>query len=359
MKRFILFLISLVTICLLSAQITTQNYIRTRRMLNNTETNYMDNITYYDGLGRPFQSIFKSVQSGTTKERLATLFEYDTAGRQTSDWLPTPVTADYIPIATLQSIAIGNGGYNDSHPYALSVYDESPLNRPIQQYGAGMTWYDNNRSVKTEYLSNNTNHPLNCIQYSVTEQDTLQNEGVYAANMLNVLKTTDEDNHVTYTFTDKQERTILERRINGNETLDTYYVYDDSNNLRFVLQPMYQKSPDLDKFSFQYKYDGHGNCIWKKLPGTEYMLYEYDNNERLIFSQNGNQRSNSIWTFYVYDSMGRLTSQGENSSKTISSTNISIQHYYDRYTYFRSVLASLSSNYPEGTLGKYPIKYNI
>ena len=39
------------------AQVNTQNYIRIRKMLNNTETSYVDDIRYYDGLGRPFLKV--------------------------------------------------------------------------------------------------------------------------------------------------------------------------------------------------------------------------------------------------------------------------------------------------------------
>lgn len=43
------------------------------------------------------------------------------------------------------------------------------------------------------------------------------------------------------TYTDNEGRTVLERRIHtdtkGTEHLDTYYVYDDLNRLRYVLPP--------------------------------------------------------------------------------------------------------------------------
>jgi len=43
-------------------------------MLNGTGTSYLDNITYYDGLGRPFQTVQKAVQSGLpVNKNLATL----------------------------------------------------------------------------------------------------------------------------------------------------------------------------------------------------------------------------------------------------------------------------------------------
>ena len=66
-----------------------QNYILSRMMLNEEGTKYMDNIQYYDGLGRPSQN----VQVGITPdgEDLVTLQEYDSFGRETRQWIPTPV----------------------------------------------------------------------------------------------------------------------------------------------------------------------------------------------------------------------------------------------------------------------------
>ena len=103
------------------------------------------------------------------------------------------------------------------------------------------------------------------------------------SGQLSVIKTTDEDLNVSYTFTDEMGHVVLTRQMKGSETHDTYYVYDDKGNLCFVLQPMYQSSANLDLYAFQYKYDGLNRCIWKKLPGAGYVEMVYDNADRLDF----------------------------------------------------------------------------
>ena len=120
--------------------------------------------------------------------------------------------------------------------------------------------------------------------------------------------------------------------MNGTEQLDTYFVYDVKGNLCFVLQPEYQDSAFLDKFAFQYRYDNRNRCIWKKLPGAEYISYEYNDHDQLAFSQDGNQRAKGIWTFYVYDNLNRLTQQGESSGKNTSGTP-TLRYYYDDYSF--------------------------
>ncbi len=311
MRRFCLSLILLIAACAMSAQVGTPSYVLTRTMLNDIGNSYLDNITYYDGLGRPFQTVQKAVQAGNAvNKNLATLQEYDAVGRETNGWLPIPVTSSvYLAPASFKSGAPGKYG-NDSRPYSQSVYEASPLNRVLQQYGPGAAWYSAGRAVKTEYLTNTGVAPLNCRYYSVTGSYVLSGgTASYASGQLSVVKTTDEDLNVSYTFTDKMGHVVLTRQMKDSETHDTYYVYDDKGNLCFVLQPMYQSSANLDQYAFQYKYDGRNRCIWKKLPGAEYVEMMYDNADRLVFSQDGNQRAltSGNWTYYKYDSLNRLT----------------------------------------------------
>ena len=173
------------------------------------------------------------------------------------------------------------------------------------------------------------------------------------SGQLSVIKTTDEDLNVSYTFTDEMGHVVLTRQMKGSETHDTYYVYDDKSNLCFVLQPMYQSSANLDLYAFQYKYDGRNRCIWKKLPGAGYMEMVYDNADRLVFSQDGNQRAltSGNWTYYKYDGLNRLTEQGTCTNKvTTSGTNVLVQHFYDSYA-FRSQAGCNNSNFPDDASG--------
>ena len=173
------------------------------------------------------------------------------------------------------------------------------------------------------------------------------------SGQLSVIKTTDEDLNVSYTFTDEMGHVVLTRQMKGSETHDTYYVYDDKSNLCFVLQPMYQSSANLDLYAFQYKYDGRNRCIWKKLPGAGYVEMVYDNADRLVFSQDGNQRALSTgnWMYYKYDGLNRLTEQGTCTNKvTTSGTNVLVQHFYDSYA-FRSQAGFNNSNFPDDASG--------
>ncbi|MCE8494999.1 RHS repeat domain-containing protein, partial [Bacteroides uniformis] len=94
-------------------------------------------------------------------------------------------------------------------------------------------------------------------------------------------------------------------------------------------------------------------CIWKKLPGAGYMEMVYDNADRLVFSQDGNQRAltSGNWTYYKYDGLNRLTEQGTCTNKvTTSGTNVLVQHFYDSYA-FRSQAGFNNSNFPDDASG--------
>jgi len=350
MKRKYMFMALLCYALTTAAQDASHNYVRTRSMLDEMGGKYLDKVEYFDGLGRPFQTVLKKVTASNSN--LVTLQEYDVAGRAVNSWLPIVSSAEYVAPAAFKSSAPSNYG-NDSRPYGQPVYEASPLNRTVKEYGPGAAWHGGH-SVNTDYLANSTaNAQLNCINYGVSSAGALTSNGSYASGQLSVIKTTDEDLNVSYTFTDEMGHVVLTRQMKGSETHDTYYVYDDKSNLCFVLQPMYQSSANLDLYAFQYKYDGRNRCIWKKLPGAGYMEMVYDNADRLVFSQDGNQRAltSGNWTYYKYDGLNRLTEQGTCTNKvTTSGTNVLVQHFYDSYA-FRSQAGFNNSNFPDDASG--------
>ena len=251
--------------------------------------------------------------------------------------MPVSAISDFTSPSGFQSLASGNYGGDDA-PYSRLSYESSPLKRVIRASGPGADWH-NGHPAGIAYTMNLTSSPYDCTNYSVGDTGGLVNNGIFMPAQLFVTQITDEDGNVSYTFTDKLDRLLLERRMKGGEAHDTYYVYDRSNRLCFVLQPMYQTTPDLDRYSFQYRYDGHDNCVYKKLPGAQPTEYVYDSNDRMVFSQDGNRRllATGNWTYYKYDGFGRLTEQGLCTNKvTASGTTVHIRNYYDDYSFVGS-----------------------
>ena len=233
------------------------NYIFTREMLNNTGSSSSNVQQWFDGLGRPLETV--DIVASTSGKHLVTLTEYDQAGRTVKQWLPYAGGGNYVAPATLKS-SIGSANYGgDTRPYRETQYEASTLGRPLKEYAPGSAWSSHPKTM--EYLSNTASGVLECTKY-VIDANGLPSAayGSYAAGQLSVTKTTDEDGKAVYTFTDKQGQKLLERAVNGSESLDTYYVYDNYDNLRFVLQPEYQDTADVNRYAFQYRYDTLKRC---------------------------------------------------------------------------------------------------
>ncbi|MDR1003802.1 MAG: DUF6443 domain-containing protein [Prevotellaceae bacterium] len=316
------------------------NHIVTRTYTSADGNAWQDVVGYYDGLGRPEQTILVKAggtDTSTGRKDLVSLTQYDAIGRVAKNWLPAAMANSnngaYVDTATVISQSKHLNSNNDNDPYSLNVYEPSPLNRIVQQFGPGAAWRTGNvKPVATGYLTNTQTSPLNCTRYSVNSSGSLENKGYYATAQLYVVKTTDEDGNVSYTFTDKLGRTVLTRQMNGGTPHDTYYVYDDYGNLRFVLPPMYQDNQNatgLARYAYQYKYDNRNRCIEKKLPGCEYIRYVYDTADRLILTQDANQRAISLyeWTFTIPDALGRTVLSG--SCRTYSSLSSVVKASYN------------------------------
>ena len=61
----------------------------------------------------------------------------------------------------------------------------------------------------------------------------------------------------------------------------------------------------LSKWSFQYRYDGRKRMTHKKVPGSGEVYMVYDNRDRLVMTQDANQRPGNQWTVTKYDSLNR------------------------------------------------------
>ncbi|MDR0833624.1 MAG: DUF6443 domain-containing protein [Candidatus Symbiothrix sp.] len=300
-----------------------QNYIRTRTYTKADGSTFLDVVNYYDGLGRPVQT----VQTGITPDQkdLITIQEYDAFGRASKTGLPMP-KANNTGAYHTGGITANSIYGNDNYAYSEPIYEASPLNRIVKQYGPGQAWRSGNgHALEIDYLTNNGDYP--CALYFVNGNNVVRN-GNYANNSLYVTKTTDEDGKVAYEFKDKLGQVVLQRQVDTDGNYDTYYVYDDFGNLRFVLPPLAadattggtytETSAALKDYAYLYRYDNRNRCTWKKLPGAEPVYYQYDSADRLIFTQDGELRDQSLWKFSIPDVFGRVVLEGTCATPSIT-----------------------------------------
>ncbi|WP_223854861.1 RHS repeat domain-containing protein [Bacteroides sp. GM023] len=309
-----------------------KNYIYSQTLLDPTGEHVKSEVNYFDGIGRASQQVTPFVTPSGAD--LALYQEYDSLGDLWKEWLP--------------AIAVGNKGgfveeipeklpeqYGDVNPYSSLHYEHCPLNRILERHGPGMDW-PYYRIQGTNFWTNRSEYPdLTCKCYEI-EGDSLVCNSDYETGELYLTQQTDEDEKTTYIFTDKLNRTVLTRQVSSPRydatCLDTYYVYDALNNLCFVLSPGFQENPDLDLYSYQYKFDARNRCIGKKTPGTDWITYAFDKAGHLIFSQDGAQRQRRELTYHLSDELGRevIVGVGTLYSDTIpdiSNTHIKAVRY--------------------------------
>ena len=292
-------------------------------------------IQYYDLFGNPTVK----VQHGFSPygDDLFTLQEYDGIGRESNLWLPVTkggTNGSYVDPAALKSTAEEFSPYGkDAHPYSRTIYDNSPLNEVVEQYGPGSDWHSGVRPVRTGRMTNLSAEDAETTSsidvpaehliariYEVTDTG-ISSPGTYPTGTLDVTKTTDEDGHISYEFKDKSGNTILTRQLEGDNMHDTYMVYDNYDNVRMVLPPLAadgltgnsswaETNETLKKYAYIYHYDKYNRCIYKKLPGCEPVYTIYDASDRPVFTQDGNQRDKGEWSFCIVDVLGRVALTG-------------------------------------------------
>ncbi len=293
-------------------------------------------VEYYDGLGRLSQVVDFKASGGGSKD-LITPVIYDEYGRQAKDYLPFASAQDaaYLSTATVSDNWTGYYGSTDGiYAYSEKTYDNSPLNRVVEQSAPGETWKTGNgHTVKYAY---GTNTSSEVMDYTINNSTNLLNTtaSAYAASTL--YKTTTWDENVTtptesanrtVEYKDKQGRVVLKRSYIGTTAYSTYYVYNDKGLLCCVIPPKATaddgsiSSTELSQLCYQYLYDGRDRLIEKKLPGAGWAYMVYDQRDRLVLSQSAVQRANGYWLFSKYDAFNRAVLTGKYES-SLSRTSL-------------------------------------
>lgn len=284
---------------------------------------------YMDGLGRPIQTVSKGI-SPNGRDLVAPVV-YDIYGRESFKYLPyvqqsssdgkfktSPFTAqrDFYKDGVLNPGAVGENIY-----YSKVLYETSPLNRPLETYGPGDSWA--NRPVKNGYLVNTAADSVRIWNVGAV---TPTSSGIYSVGQLMKSVIVNENGSQVVEYKDKEGQIILKRVQLSNTPgtghigwLNTYYVYDDLGNLRFVIPPLAVESVMrsgwtistvvADELCFQYQYDDRQRMVVKKVPGAGRVFMVYDVRDRLVFTQDSLQRAKSPmeWLVTFYDDLNRPT----------------------------------------------------
>ena len=309
-------------------------------------------VEYYDGLGRPLQTVGASAvpsADGTSYNDLITPHAYDGLGREYRQYLPLPRAQGSGAGGYLGTALPEQAAYYGGQPgYGETVFDGSPLGRVVEQSGPGTSWaLGSGHTVGTAY---GTNAADEVVQWAVADDGSLAGGRSYPPGSLHRTAVQDEDGSTTVEYRDLEGRVV--RRVadaNGLKAT-TDYVYDDFGRLRWVLPPRYLAPLDgrglpqgvpagasvvqgaqelsgassaayvlapgasltlrpgfvgqagfsaaagaalepLDALAYYYEYDGYGRMVKKKLPGVAAVCMVYDGRDRLVAVQDGNLRA--------------------------------------------------------------------
>ncbi len=159
--------------------------------------------------------------------------------------------------------------------------------------------------------------------------------GAYAASKLYKSATLDERGNQVIQFKRSRRPNKVLRKLQLTANADdssgrghtgwlcTYYIYDDLNRLRAVVQPkgvellaanswnISALSGDiLNEQTFRYEYDSRGRTTMKKVPGAGSIFMVYDMRDRLVFTQDSLLRAQNKWFTSLYDQRNRSVLTG-------------------------------------------------
>ncbi|MBL7877993.1 MAG: hypothetical protein JNL53_20170 [Cyclobacteriaceae bacterium] len=332
-------------------------------------------VEYLDDQGKPIQAI--NVQGSPLGKDVVDIKVFDNLGRETMQYLPMVSTATdgrYKPDLLLGPTLTYNQSlhYNfytggaaaflptDQQPYSVTYFDNTPLNRVVEQGGVGAAWQQNLSNPlqsKTTEFTYGANVGTEVRKWTLVPNGTTSfnlTSAYYAAGILSKATTIDLNNQSTIVFKDSEGKTVLTKSQDGSTWLETHYVYDSHNNLVFILPPALIKAmsdaalTSLDNipagqqllaqstslsgpYSTPYRY-AQGSTItlantFVGSPGFELRpfngslllaqyayQYAYDTENRKIAEKGPGKE----WSFFVYDKLDRLALSQDGNQRLLN-----------------------------------------
>lgn len=387
MKKIIIPISTLFVVGLSHAQTlnlsTNENYVYTKTYLTDPTASTpksVETVQYFDGLGRPKQVV--NIKASPLQRDVVTHIEYDAFGRQVKDFLPVPQsgTANGAIVTNPLANATQTDIYGSEIIFSKKEFENSPLDRVLEQKQVGNAW--NDKPIKFDYDANADGEVKKYVatfNYSNFESSISLSTSGYGANQLYKNTVTDEDGNKTIEFKNGRGQTILVRKmLDAFTEADTYYVYNDYNQLAYVIPPLAVTANTVDETTlnnlcYQYKYDGRNRLVEKKLPGKGWEYMVYDKADRLVATQDAVMSPSHKWLFTKYDKFGRVlytgisidngdrnavqtwitNTYGINTEVSGSYTQSGMQIPYGNTAYPQNIESILSVNYydtyPTGT----------
>jgi RHS repeat-associated protein len=310
--------------------------------------------SYLDGLGRQVKMFQREVatpsQAGGLWGDIVQFSNFDVSGRQPLSYLPFTTTNQSGKFKTnvlADQAQYYSTKYNQSQAYTTNTVENSPLGRLLNFKEAGAAWAAGAGSSIAYDLNTLTDNVQN-FGVDYVQGNPPVNKGTFPANTLYKLTYIDVNNKKVVEYLNKTGHVVLKKvQLDNNPTeahtgwICTYTIYDDLGLVRYQLQPEAVKYLDVNNWSFagtnglqvlnemcfQYNYDERGMIIWSKRPGAMPVTAIYDDRNRVVFIQDGNQAALAMpqWTANIYDDQDRVVIMClYNTTKTIAELKAAI-----------------------------------
>lgn len=365
---------------------------------------------YLDGYGRPIQTVARKAALATNNSSLldtSTASDiispqvYDAFGRSPYQLMPfahssqngqfdASVFTHQYQALTTKYAADGETKFYSENTYGTGAVDALSI---VASYAQGNAWVgsksnpdpNQQRSVKANIYFSTSSDSVDRLKvvygspgsFCTVKRgaDVYGQLSYYSQGELTKKISENEDHKQVIQYVDDDGRLLLQKiqltavadggSGSGYEGwLCTYYVYDDMDRLRVVVQPEGVKallqngwnftSTILNEQCFRYEYDKYGQVVMKKFPGAgaEYMVY--DKLGRLVMAQSARNRAQNIWNYIQYDDFNRTIATGtlvsstsltslwsqarlSTSYPTLDYTAYELSHtYYDNYSWIGS-----------------------
>jgi Domain of unknown function (DUF6443) len=361
---------------------------------------------YFDGLGRPLQTVAKqgSMITGSSAVDMVGITEYDAFGREQYKYLLTPASntganasitdgnfklnpfAQQAAFYNSASTTSPLSGQGETFFYSQTNFEASPLNRVQETAAPGNSWAGtmgqaletNRRSAKMKYYINTAADGVRIWTVTIGaigSFSTYVSSSAYTAGLLFKNISIDENNKQVVEFKDKEGKIILKKvQLTASSDagtgsghigwLCTYYVYDDFNQLRCVIQPRgvelienlswaLTDATILAEQCFRYEYDQRQRMVVKKVPGAGEVYMVYDAKDRFVMTQDANLRTVNKWMVTLYDYLNRPVQTGLllNTYNTPTAAKTFAQHLTDAY--ISSAYPFVSTSTPAVTYWEY------
>ena len=157
---------------------------------------------YFDGLGRPLQTVAKGVS--VAGDGMVSPFEYDAYGRETLKYLPYVSTAHHdgtfklVPFEEQEDFMSqfynpNNSPAGEKYYYSQTNYEPSPLNRVTETFAPGNNWIGDAVGVSTDYYNNTITDQVRIWNISLASGSMPTTQNIYVAGTLTKTITTDEN----------------------------------------------------------------------------------------------------------------------------------------------------------------------